>query len=360
VDELLKEPLEDALPVGMIAPSFSVYARDEYQRTAHLTPEQFAAHWRALLWSWTEGPLPLNDTQRRQVCKVEGARAFRVIWGGIAPLWSIGPDGWRHEPLEEKRSTSSAFYKAQHDKAVLGGQARARAFTGAQTKPAGLPSGVVPGDPDAPPERQPAAAPEPRPIAALSSSSSDQDQELKKERADTKVPSGSRPTSSLAEKVGDAMLVSLALDVLADLDLIPDGHEFITNPAAGAVHVLTGLKLAAVAYNVSGVTDAALEAAIFTATRQRSSEAPSEAALRVARQILQPAEGFITRDEFNSRAWKTIERLWPAGRFTNWRGMVSALMYRDEWIRSLPHVFDTKPANHGFSHIAIKSGGHRP
>lgn len=341
------------MPAGMIAPAFSVYARDEYQRTAHLTPDQFAAHWRAILWSWTEGPLPLNDSQRRQVCKVEGARAFKVIWGGIAPLWSIGTDGWRHEPLEEKRTTASAFYKAQHEKAILGGQARAAKRAAAvypdnlsQWAAGGQPSGL----PDSPPERMPDSTPEVRPIAALSSSSSDQDQDLKKEqeRADGGGSAIAWHPGSLAEQVGDAFLVKLALNVIDDNARRPDGKELAVSEA------IEELKRAAVAYNVPYAGLPALESALGAAARQRASEAPSDAALRVARMAIQPGDGFVTRDEFNSRVWKTVEGLWPSPRFAVWRGQVSALMYRDEWIRSLPHVFDTKPANHGFSHIAIK------
>lgn len=331
-------------PLMAAPPAFQVFARDEYVGLAHLSPEQFAAHWRAMLWSWTEGPLPLDERARASVCQVASLKEFRRIWPAIAARWHQGPAGFTLGELEEKREKQTAFQLEQKRKAQLGGFARARAASGLPVgNLRGLPepvTGLLPGEPGLT-SHVPAASPEPALSSALSSA---------KEQDPDQKQSGDVASSRV--------LTRLAHEVLAELDKLSDSDPLVVNESDGLEHVAHEIKRrAAVAGLVfkSGNIAAAIDSARF----QRTQEPPVRAGVRVARQAIAPSEGHLPRSVFNARMWQAIADVWPAPRFAAWRNQLVGLVYRDSFLRACPDAFElVNNARGDVASVAIK--GRKP
>jgi uncharacterized protein YdaU (DUF1376 family) len=105
------------------APAFQFFARDFYTAVAHLPVEAAGAYIKLLSWSWTEGPLPLDEKGRARIAGIPSTK-FKRIWPLIAVFWRQVETGYEAEVLIEARIKQEEFRAKRSFSGQLGAQAR--------------------------------------------------------------------------------------------------------------------------------------------------------------------------------------------------------------------------------------------
>jgi hypothetical protein len=124
--------------------------KDCLTQVLELDLDETGAYFRALLWSWTNGPLPANVTQRARILGAKRAIDGTRLWNAIAHLFEKHRAGYVSSMLERERDKQAKFREKQAEKGRASAHARAnRGSTVAQPR---LDSGCPPVATSAQPE----------------------------------------------------------------------------------------------------------------------------------------------------------------------------------------------------------------
>ncbi len=104
-------------------PAFLLFARDFYAGTSDLTAEEVGIYLRGLLWSWDNGPLPLEEGRRARACLCT-LKQLRRCWPAISQSWLTGIDGYSNQRLEKTRAEQIEYRSKQAKHGQKGAIAR--------------------------------------------------------------------------------------------------------------------------------------------------------------------------------------------------------------------------------------------
>ncbi len=104
-------------------PAFLLFARDFYAGTSDLTAEEVGIYLRGLLWSWDNGPLPLDEGRRARACLCT-LKQLRRCWPAISQSWLTGIDGYSNQRLEKTRAEQIEYRSKQAKHGQKGAIAR--------------------------------------------------------------------------------------------------------------------------------------------------------------------------------------------------------------------------------------------
>ncbi len=107
------------------APAFQLFARDIYTGTSDLSAEEFGVYMRGLVWSWDNGPLPLDMERRARVLLIPQIDLER-IWPAIEVNWIEESNGFVNVRLEAQRQSQRAHREAQSVRGKASAAARAK------------------------------------------------------------------------------------------------------------------------------------------------------------------------------------------------------------------------------------------
>src|SRR5690606_21908590 len=88
--------------------------------------DEAGAHMRAILWCWTEGPLPLDAAARARILGSARARDGERLWAGVAHLWRETETGFVAPRLELERQKQADYRALQAAKGRRSGAARSK------------------------------------------------------------------------------------------------------------------------------------------------------------------------------------------------------------------------------------------
>jgi uncharacterized protein YdaU (DUF1376 family) len=98
--------------VSAPAPAFMEYSRDVTLRIAALTLEERGLYWSLRLWSWTEGPLPVEPGRLARIVGVS-LQKFRQLFPTVLPLLQERDGKYVCPDLEAQRDRYAEVRKAK-------------------------------------------------------------------------------------------------------------------------------------------------------------------------------------------------------------------------------------------------------
>lgn len=149
------------------APAFQFYAQDFYMGTSDLSAAARGCYISMLCMSWTAGPIADNlNSIAKAMSWGPMDPPFADLWAEIKGKWTLGPDGWTNERLEEIRANQEKHRQIQAQRGKVGGKASAQARAVAESQ------AVAEAEPQAQVESQPQPQvelqPQPEPSSLIS------------------------------------------------------------------------------------------------------------------------------------------------------------------------------------------------
>jgi uncharacterized protein YdaU (DUF1376 family) len=137
-----------------------MYAKDFLDGTAPMSCAEVGVYIRLLLWSWGNGPLPVDELRLARIVGASEAE-FRRLWQVVAEKWVRTDAGWINRRLEQQRARQQEFAERQAEGGRRGATRRWGGGGSNNGGPNGLPNGGPNGGPINPPNG--VATPQPWP-----------------------------------------------------------------------------------------------------------------------------------------------------------------------------------------------------
>jgi len=97
------------------APAFQFYAQDFDMGTATMNCAEVGVYIRALAWSWVNGPIPLDVTERASLLRLT-PRELQKIWPKVGAKFIKTSDGFMNARLEVERQKQADYRAKQSNK----------------------------------------------------------------------------------------------------------------------------------------------------------------------------------------------------------------------------------------------------
>ena len=93
-------------------PAFQFYAKDFLTGTMTMSLMEIGAYIKLLAWSWDNGPLPIEASERATILGVR-LPELRRVWVKLAPKWAKTKAGYVNTRLEQQRTALNTYREKQ-------------------------------------------------------------------------------------------------------------------------------------------------------------------------------------------------------------------------------------------------------